>query len=151
MRAFIGKARIPALVMNFFLGGGGVVWPGSPDLWFIFFRHYDFCLSCYSRMIWHYCFCYFHVIWHYCFGYLMLLLLVILLLPLWFDIICTSCYVRYDWAEYAVIALSYLLLVVTKFTATSMLWFLLCDDFSEMPKKCRSCVHSVAHLVFNKM
>ena len=118
---------------------------GSPNLWYFFIWHYCFCLFCYFRCD------------------LTLLLLVILLFSLWFDIIAfgyfvifvairhycfrffcyfrcdltlsaSSYYVHCDWTEHVVIAFSYLLLIVSDFTASSILLYVLCDGLSETAK-----------------
>jgi len=114
-------------------------------LWYFFIWHYCFCLFCYFRCD------------------LTLLLLVILLFSLWFDIIAfgyfvifvairhycfrffcyfrcdltlsaSSYYVHCDWTEHVVIAFSYLLLIVSDFTASSILLYVLCDGLSETAK-----------------
>ena len=84
-------------------------------LWFVFFWNCRFWL-----------FCYFHCD-------LTLFLLVILLFLCDLTLVASSFYVRYVWTEHAIAAFSYPLPVVSNFTASSILSYVLCDGLSEMP------------------
>ena len=132
---------------------------GSPNLWFVFFRHYSFWLFCYfccnltllllvillfpllfdiiafgyfviSIVTWHYCF------WLFCYSRCDLTLLLLALFCYFhcdLTLFASSYYVRYVWTEHAIVAFSYLVLVVSNFTTSIILSYELCDGLSEMP------------------
>ena len=108
-------------MLDFLLWGVTV---GSPNLWFVFiwtllffvillfFLWFDIIAFGYFVIyivIWHYCF---HLFFYFCCH---------------LTLSASSYYVHSDWTEHAIIAFSYLLLIVSNFTASSILSYVLCD------------------------